>query len=203
MARTQSITDEQILEAAREAFFEHGLNVTTAEIAARAGISEGTVFRRFPTKHELFMASMGLPPYPGWLDTIDTFIDGSAGGSLEQNLTVVGHEALEFFEEMIPKMSMVLASGNPQMSSFDGTQEPPAVRCIKGLANYLCHEQRAGRIRACDPEVAARTYLGALHMYAFAHTCGINEFLPMPKHTFVRGVVDQLLRGVRVEPSED
>ncbi len=201
MARTPSITDEEILEAAREAFFESGLNATTADIAARAGISEGSIFRRFPTKHDLFMAAMGLPKSPRWIETIDSFLDGSAGGTLAQNLTTLGHEILEFFEELIPKMSMVMACGSKQVMSFQGMKEPPPVRGIKSLANYLHQEQRAGRVRPCDPEIAARMYLGSLHMYAFANVVGINEFLPMPKPTFVRGVVDNLLRGIQADES--
>jgi AcrR family transcriptional regulator len=203
MARTPSITDEQILKAAREAFFESGLNATTADIAARAGISEGTIFRRFPTKHDLFMAAMGLPACPGWVDTLDAFIDGSAGGSLTQNLTTLGHEILAFFEDLIPKMSMVMASGTKELMPFEGLEEPPPVRGIKGLANYLNHEQRTGRMRACDPEIAARMYLGALHMYAFADAMGINDFLPMPRQTYVRGVVDNLLRGIRADTPDE
>jgi AcrR family transcriptional regulator len=203
MARTPSITDDEILEAARAAFFESGLKATTADIAERAGISEGTIFRRFPTKHDLFMAAMGLPACPSWIATLEGFVDGSADAGLAQNLTTLGHEILEFFEDLIPKMSMVLASGDKQMPSFEGLSEPPPVRGIKALANYLHHEQRAGRIRACDPEVAARMYLGSLHMYAFTDVFGINDFLPMPKQTFVRGVVDNLLRGVQAdEPSK-
>ena len=54
MPRPRTITDEQIVEAARAAFLEQGFSATTAEIARRAGISEGTLFKRFATKEDLF-----------------------------------------------------------------------------------------------------------------------------------------------------
>jgi AcrR family transcriptional regulator len=47
---------DRILEAAAEAFAELGPDVTTDEIARRAGVGHGTVFRRFPTKDALFAA---------------------------------------------------------------------------------------------------------------------------------------------------
>ncbi len=45
-----------LLEAAAAAFAEHGPEVPVAEIARRAGIGKGTVFRHFSTKEQLLAA---------------------------------------------------------------------------------------------------------------------------------------------------
>ncbi len=45
-----------LLDAAREAFAQRGLGVSVDEIAKRAGVGKGTVFRRFPTKEHLISA---------------------------------------------------------------------------------------------------------------------------------------------------
>lgn len=47
---------ERIVAAAMEVFAERGLEASTAEIAARAGVGEATLFRRFPTKEDLVTA---------------------------------------------------------------------------------------------------------------------------------------------------
>jgi AcrR family transcriptional regulator len=47
---------QRILEAAREAFADEGLSVTLDEIAQRAGVGVGTVYRRFPDKEQLIDA---------------------------------------------------------------------------------------------------------------------------------------------------
>lgn len=47
---------ERILEAAREAFSAEGLDVGVDEIARRAGVGVGTLYRRFPTKEALIDA---------------------------------------------------------------------------------------------------------------------------------------------------
>jgi AcrR family transcriptional regulator len=47
---------EKILRAAREAFAESGYNVPLDEIATRAGVGPGTVYRHFPAKDALFQA---------------------------------------------------------------------------------------------------------------------------------------------------
>jgi AcrR family transcriptional regulator len=47
---------KRLLDAAAAVFAERGLEASTAEIARRAGVGQGTVFRRFPTKDDLVAA---------------------------------------------------------------------------------------------------------------------------------------------------
>jgi AcrR family transcriptional regulator len=47
---------ERILLAARDVFAESGFAAPLDEIAARAGVGPGTVYRHFPTKEALFQA---------------------------------------------------------------------------------------------------------------------------------------------------
>jgi AcrR family transcriptional regulator len=51
---------ERIVAAAMEVFAERGLEASTAEIAARAGVGEATLFRRFPTKEDLVTAIVAV-----------------------------------------------------------------------------------------------------------------------------------------------
>jgi AcrR family transcriptional regulator len=48
----------RILAAAEEVFAERGSSGSTEEVAARAGVAIGTVFRHFPTKQALLQAIM-------------------------------------------------------------------------------------------------------------------------------------------------
>lgn len=47
---------ERVLEAANELFAARGNGVTMEEVARRAGVGVGTVYRRFPSKEHLFAA---------------------------------------------------------------------------------------------------------------------------------------------------
>jgi AcrR family transcriptional regulator len=49
---------DRVLEAASECFAERGVDVSIDEIARRAGVGHGTVFRRFPSKGALLTAVM-------------------------------------------------------------------------------------------------------------------------------------------------
>jgi AcrR family transcriptional regulator len=56
---------KRIIDAARGAFAERGLGVALEEIADRAGVGIGTLYRRFPTREELVAATFdaGLTAY--------------------------------------------------------------------------------------------------------------------------------------------
>ncbi|MFQ6327652.1 TetR/AcrR family transcriptional regulator [Nocardia sp. CWNU-33] len=49
---------DRVLAAAQEAFAAEGLSVPLDEIARRAGVGAGTVYRHFPTKEALFEAAI-------------------------------------------------------------------------------------------------------------------------------------------------
>lgn len=57
--RADSVRNRRLLlRAATEAFAECGVDVPMSEIAQRAGVAKGTVFRHFPTKDDLLVAIM-------------------------------------------------------------------------------------------------------------------------------------------------
>lgn len=47
---------ELLLAAAQDAFAEHGLDASVADIVERAGVGKGTFFRHFPTKNDVITA---------------------------------------------------------------------------------------------------------------------------------------------------
>jgi AcrR family transcriptional regulator len=63
----------RIVEAARAAFAEAGLDVGVEEIARRAGVGKGTLYRRFPTKEALVRAI-----FEDLLDDVDRLADDAA-----------------------------------------------------------------------------------------------------------------------------
>lgn len=64
---------ERILEAARAAFAERGLDVGVEEIVRRAGVGKATFFRRFPTKDALVLAVL-----EGFVDEVEMAADEAA-----------------------------------------------------------------------------------------------------------------------------
>ncbi|MET7399566.1 helix-turn-helix domain-containing protein [Dactylosporangium sp. NPDC005572] len=81
-----------LLAAAADEFAERGLDASVADIARRAGLGKGTVFRHFPTKDDLLAAIV--------LDRIDELVAAGerllahddAGAALLEFLTVAAHQ---------------------------------------------------------------------------------------------------------------
>lgn len=202
MARPVTITQEAILEAAREVFLERGIRATTAEIAQRAGVSEGSVFNRFKTKQELFQAAFRLGGFePRWLKNLPALVGKD---DLEGTLYNLAMEVLHFFTRLMPLM--VMAGANP-MFGAEGAgpprvhDSPPAV-ALKRLSAFFDAEMRTGRLRRHDPEILARAFLGGLWQHAAFSTFFLPEDeLPMPTEQFVRGFVHLLLTGARAPRS--
>src|SRR6185436_12009941 len=98
MPRPPKIKDEEILAAAREVFLEKGIRATTAEVARRAGIAEGSVFNRFPTKLALFQAAMRpTMEEPPWARLL---VDRVGQGDLFENLVEIGGQVLDFLRQI-------------------------------------------------------------------------------------------------------
>src|SRR5438132_7751348 len=116
MPRTPTITQEQILSAAREVFLEKGIRATVAEVAERAGIAGGSIFKHFTTKEDLFCAAMiqGTNDEPRWFELVRRSREAP---DVEAAMNAIGAEVIAFFRQILPLMMMAWsnagASGIP------------------------------------------------------------------------------------------
>jgi AcrR family transcriptional regulator len=195
--RPTSIPEDDILDAARDLFLQRGLDATTAEIAERAGISESIIFYRYKTKEALFAAVVErlvvVPP------ELERLTDHVGKGELAETLFDVAAGMVAAMDQVLPFMMMAWSSPSRLAQFCAKMREPnPAhVRTIKLIASYFDAEARAGRLRAVDPEILARGFLGGIIDYVMQQHLHGADSLPMPTVTFLRGFVNILLDGAR------
>lgn len=84
---------DRILAAARDAFAESGFGVPLDDIAARAGVGPGTVYRHFPTKESLFQAVVTARVTDLVTDARHRAADDDPGGAFYGFLAHLGAEA--------------------------------------------------------------------------------------------------------------
>ena len=197
MARTRIITDEQILDAARAVFLEEGFGAPTARIAAHAGISEGSIFKRFETKQALFLAALRIPHPPAWYQLVDDLV---GKGDVRENLTTIAVSILTYFQHTIPQ-ALVAAGSRVKMPPFPPPHEPLEAAAdlplqdLNKITGFLRREIELGRLCPCDPDALARLFFGALS----------NPFLmmlmlqqtPDECRTFAHATVGILWDGIR------
>lgn len=192
--RPPSIDTERLLEVAREVFLAKGIRATTAEVAEKAGVSEGAIFHRFKSKDEFFRAAMQLDSeeVPPRLTAMVLAIDGL---ELEEGLVQLARNMLELGRVALPLMMM--SWSNPGACAGPSEKEKPAYRLfLEGLIRHFEKQVHAGKLRPMDAEVFARTFVGAIHHYCMTRILmGGSDHLILPEGMFVRGLVDLLLRG--------
>jgi AcrR family transcriptional regulator len=200
MARPTTISDERILEAARAVFLEHGLAATTAEVAKRAGVAEGSIFKRFATKAELFKAAMKVDfEDPDFLRTLVAARDED---DPRETLFLVGMQAVGFFRRLMPMVMLQFGTGKKVgiPEQLIGPNAPP-LRALKTLATFVDRQIRAGRMRKHEPEIVARMLLGSIQSYVFFEiVLRAQQKMPLPVEEYLRGLIDVLWTGVEPAP---
>ncbi|HEX6563752.1 MAG TPA: helix-turn-helix domain-containing protein [Chthoniobacterales bacterium] len=202
MPRPVSIQDDVILRAAREIFLEKGSNATTSEIAAKAGVSHGIIFKRFKTKRALFQCAM--QDQSDWGQAIPTLLNCSLGRKdVETTLVELGTLFVEKFLMLIPTLMMAWSNKqeteSPAESAAAANKEraTKALQSVKTIATYLEAEHRLGRIRETDFEVVAQAFVGALWHHAFLQVMLTDgKSGPSKERRYVKRLVKTMWSGI-------
>lgn len=192
MARPASINKDHILDAARTIFLRDGFKGKTSEIAHLAGISEGSLFRHFKTKTNLFLAAMANETGE---DDWETQLMKSAGvNSIQTTLETIGNRLLQRLRLILPRLIMVSSSGITLPNNYQrhGSQPPP-LHHIQVLTRFFKNENTAGRLHVANPEILAHAFLGALSHYAWCEV--MFNYKPSAPTTYVKTIVKNLLQA--------
>lgn len=195
MPRPRLITDERIVEAAREVFLEQGFSATTAEIARRAGISEGTLFKRFASKEDIFEEVVGLRDYAAWREELAALV---GVGDVRRNLERAALHFIETAGRILPNLMLIFSRGhapahNPMLERLGN----PIRHDADAVAAYLRAEVALGRVRPVDADVTALTLMGTLTHYVHReHMTPDPTREPLDAGRFVRGLFDVLWPGL-------
>ncbi len=197
MSRPTSINREAILQAARKVFLRHGYGAGTKQVSEEAGVSEGSLFKHFKTKNDLFMAAMETDAsISSWEENL---MKSAGHGNLRKNLTAIGMQILEHLQIVLPCMIMVRSRGftikSPKHCEHDGV--PPPVQRMKVLGNFFREEVRLGRLKMDNPQVYAQIFIGTLVHYIFFKT--VFSFNTVKPETYVKTVVEMILKATTSE----
>ena len=139
---------ERLVEAAREVFREQGYDASLDEVAKRAGVGAGTLYRHFPSRDVLMDAIM-----QSWVDRVNDAAD-----------KVLVHEGdprdllLSWFETYVGLISMH-KGGPAKITSAMGDESSPIVTKCQVLAAAT---QRV--VERLEEERALREHIEAVQM---------------------------------------
>lgn len=169
---------------------EHGLDVSTRQIAKAAGVAEGTVFGVFPDKNSLIIAALthALDPRP----TLDAMAAIDPGAGLRERMTAAATLINERFAGNAHLMSaarslMLASAAHPGATEHMTRSRQSLLDALTGVI-----EPDAGRLRRSPGAVARLLLL----------FCGANTFGPFgdPRRFDGGEMVSLLLDGLLVTP---
>jgi AcrR family transcriptional regulator len=199
MTERGDATRKRLLDAAAAVFSECGYaGATTKEIARAAGVAEGTIYRHFADKRELFRAVF-LRRNAADFPAITRLPELAGTKSVRENLLFLIGAIEDVEREVAPlraavtsdaELASALAAGaasDEELSSGLGPVAP--------LARYLEAEQRLGRVRSdVDPACAAFALFAipftAVTIGRLARAAGLEGSIDMA------GAVDTVLSGI-------
>ena len=158
----------RVLDVAYEAFAADGLSVPIDEIARRAGVGAGTVYRHFPTKESLFRAIVA--------NRLDQLIEHARNPAADED----PGEALFGF------LSTVVAEGATDQGlvdalagiGFDLADVAPGVEDVfmAVLGDLLARAQQAGAVRAdIDVKDVKALLVGCQAMQRYSGDAAVTE----------------------------
>ncbi|MGO2520049.1 MAG: TetR/AcrR family transcriptional regulator [Microbacterium sp.] len=151
---------ESILDAATQLFMESGYDRTPlARVAERAKVSTATLFKQFPTKAELFEATVlaaGISPGP-------ESIEIPAGGFCD-GLVALGGDYAELLTRphMVALMRTVIAESPKFPELRERTFDFGTLPVLEALGRYVRESHRAGTAHIDDPDLVSAQFLGMI-----------------------------------------
>jgi len=154
---------EMIARAALKLFAERGYErTTTKEIARAAGISEGTIFRYFPTKHDLLLAFFSREVFAPLSEIfkIEEPIDDY------RILRAFVADRFRLWQRHRNLMKVIIGEAifNPEMVAHLNRLTAPAQEIVE---EYFRRRIRDGAFRELDVNVASRALLSYMLTYFF------------------------------------
>lgn len=191
MGRNKIIEEEDLLAIVRAVFVEQGFGVPTRVLAARAGLSEGALFKRYATKKDLFFAAMTVPA----ADVDAIFARGASAAGAGERLEEIALGILDYFRGIMPTLlRLTMHPGFDVESLFERDSTVIEMRLYTRLSEHLAAEQSAGRIRTDDPRSAAGLLIAALHSAALFEVMGVHG--GRMEEPAVRAMVGALWNGL-------
>lgn len=201
--RRKDARPAELLDAALDTFREKGFAATRMEdIAARAGVSKGTIYLYYPSKQAVFEALVraNLVPRIERIQALMATAQGSATERLHMMITAFAQVAADARLVALPKLVLAEAGNFPDLARF--YRHEVVGRGLALVAGILRGGMESGEFRALDAEVTARLFMAPMILAALWRTTFAPiEDVPLPPETLLRQHLDLFLRGLRPEPA--
>jgi AcrR family transcriptional regulator len=196
----------ELLDAALDLFVEKGFAATRAEeVAARAGVSKGTLFLYFPSKEELFKAVVReniSGRFGEWNEEFRTF-EGNTPDMVRYCMKVWWERIGATRASGITKLIISEARNFPEIAAFYQQEVIHPANVL--IRRILQRGIDRGEFRPLDMDYAVFSIIAPMiFLIMMKHSLGAcsPQDYPLDPERYVASQVETLLRGLCVRPED-
>lgn len=197
--RRKGSRPSEVLDAALSEFFEKGFEAARLEdIAARAGVSKGTIYLYFSSKEEVFEALVNSIPQANIEDLERLLSDPELSPEiqLDRFLRLLGAAIRD--ERMIKFPRLIISAAGRFPHLADIYRREVVTRAVSVLSSIIERGVQSGAFRAVDPQQAAFAAVAPLLFIAIWRTTFERpQDEVIDAESFVLQHIQTLVRGLR------
>ena len=197
--RRKGARPAEIMAAALECFRHRGFAATRLEdVAARAGVTKGTIYLYYPSKEDLFKAVVRGAVAQN-LDQLESLLaEPIPARVLLERLLTIWEAFVASPASVIPKLVIAEAGNFPELARF--YLDTVAHRGINLIATILRRGIEHGEFRRVDVDHVVFCVIGPMLFTAlWKHSLGPHDDRPMDAPSVLRAHLDLLLHGLRAD----
>jgi len=202
-AREKAQRRQEILDAARQEFFERGFHRPTVDdVAARAEVSKGTIYLYFESKEDL-LAHLLLEGLDLLVEEMEAVLNPEPSPAVECTLQELARAYLRFCQSNRSYFRLIMAfdRGRFEESIPPELYQQVLNRSLQGLdllAQTIRRGKASGLFHVNDPWQAAGSVWAALNgvLVLMAHPLR-ERMLRNDLETMFEGTLDLVLRGLK------
>jgi len=197
VAQPEVETRTRILQAAGRLFASRGYDGTsTRDLAERAGVAEGTLFRHFPNKKAILIEIATQ----GWVEVLtDLLTELSEMGSYKAVSQVMRRRMLNLHQNAdVMRVCFMEAQFHPELR--DRIQVEVIDKMMDVAEAFFQTAMDRGIYRKMSPKVVARVFVGMFAIAGFSQeTIMQGDSSPLAMKEMAEGIADIFLNGVLVK----
>ncbi|MFW5664372.1 MAG: TetR/AcrR family transcriptional regulator [Coleofasciculus sp.] len=192
--QSETETKQRILDAAQRLFASRGYNgTTTRDLAAKAGVAEGTLFRHFENKKAILVEVATQ----GWVELLtDLLTELSEMGSYKAVAQVMRRRMMRMHENAdMMRVCFMEAQFHPDLR--DRIQSEVIAKMSDVAEAFFETAMERGIYRRTNPKVVARVFLGMFAVAGFSDETIVEPGASLKDvQDMAEGIADIFLNGV-------
>jgi AcrR family transcriptional regulator len=192
--KTELNTRDKILQAAQKLFARNGYDgTTTKELAEKAGIAEGTLFRHFTNKKAILVEVATQ----GWIDLLTDLLTELSEMASYEAISHVMYKRMLRLGDNYDMMRVCFMEVQLHPDLRDRIQSEVVEKMTDVAEAFFQTAMERGVYRKMNPRVIAQVFLGMFVVAGFSHeTIAQPGASPQEMKEMAEGLADIFLNGV-------